>query len=116
MKRRVSFEETAEAYRFVLVDDESKAFEISKDTLEFNSKVFYETFFKGLDKAPDYELIEPNAKLKKTSKHVYSTVSGIFKNTCSKIDPTWFSDKPGNATESESALPAKTSGLEEGIE
>lgn len=116
MKRQVSFEETAEAYRFTLVDDESKAFEISKDTLEFNSKVFYETFFKGLDKAPDYELIEPDTELEKTSKHVYSTVSSIFQSTCSKIDPTWFSDKPDNATESESEPPAKTSGLKKGIE
>ena len=116
MKRQVSFEETAEAYRFALVDDESKAFEISKDTLEFNSKVFYETFFKGLDKAPDYKLIEPNTELEKTPKHVYSTVSSIFQSTCSKIDPTWFSEKPGDATEPESAPPAKTSGLKEGIQ
>lgn len=116
MKRQVSFEETAEAYRFALVDDELKAFEILKDTLEFNSRLFYETFFKGLDKAPDYELIEPDTELEKSSKHVYSTVSSIFQSTCSKIDPTWFSDKPGNATESESAPLAITSGLKEGIE
>jgi hypothetical protein len=97
MKRQVSFEETAEAYRFALVEDESKAFEISKSTLEFNSKAFYEIFFKGLHEAPDYELVESATKLEKTSKHVYSTVSNIFKSTCAKINPVWFSDKPSDA-------------------
>lgn len=116
MKRQVSFEETAEAYRFTLADDESMSFEISKSTLEFNSKAFYETFFKGLHEAPDYELLEPAAKLEKTSKHVYSTVSSIFKTTCEKIDPTWFPDKTGDAVEPESTPPARTSGLKEGVE
>lgn len=109
MKRQVSFEETAETYRFTLVGDESKAFEISKATLEFNSKVFYETFFKGLHEAPDYALLEPANKLEKTSKHVYSTVSSIFQSTCKKIDPTWFPDNPGNAAEPESTSPAVSS-------
>lgn len=116
MKRQVSFEETTEAYRFALVGDESKAFEISKATLEFSSKAFYETFFKGLREVPDYDLLEPDIELAKTSKHVFTTVSNIFQSTCAKIDPAWFPDKTSDAAKPESTPPVNTSGLKEGVE
>lgn len=116
MKRQVSFEETTEAYRFTLAGDESRSFEISKSTLEFNSKAFYETFFKGLHEAPAYELLEPDIELAKTSKHVFATVSNIFQNTCAKIDSAWFPDKTSDAAKPESTPPVNTSGLKEGVE
>lgn len=56
MKRQVSFEDTQDSYRFVLVGDEETAFEISKDTLTFSTNDFYKLFFMGLKEKPEYEL------------------------------------------------------------
>ena len=90
MKRRVSFEETNEAYRFALVGDDGTVFEIAKNTLAFSSNNFYRCFFKGLDEKPEYELLRPTEELQRQAKHVFETVEAIFKKACASIDATWF--------------------------
>lgn len=100
MKRQVSFADEAEAYRFVLADNEDVAFEISKDTLTFDSDDFYRLFFKGLDEKPEYEVANPDGKLKGQAKHVFDTVAAIFKKACDSIDAAWFvkTEEPAVAT------------------
>lgn len=90
MKRQVSFADDAEAYRFALTDKEDAIFEIRKDTLAFNSNDFYRLFFKGLDDKPEYEVVHPDGELKGQAKHVFDTVTAIFKKACDSIDVAWF--------------------------
>lgn len=99
MKRQVSFTDEAEAYRFTPQYKEDGAFEIRKDTLVFNSNDFYQLFFKGLDAKPEYEVVNSGAELKGQAKHVFDTVSDIFKKACDSIDDAWFSKTKESAAE-----------------
>lgn len=90
MKRQIRFTDEVAAYRFTSVDNDTAIFEIKKDTLTFSSGSFYKAFFKGLTEKPEYELIMSADGLKGQAKHVFDTVSAIFKKACDSIDDAWF--------------------------
>lgn len=92
MKRQVRFEETGDKYLFS-DDDRGSVFTIMKDTLIFSSNDFYQAFFKDLEEKPDYQLINPTAKLTGQAKHVFDTVEAIFKKSCGSIDDRWFTNE-----------------------
>lgn len=100
MKRQVSFEDTQDSYRFVLVGDGETAFEIGKGTLTFSTNDFYKLFFMGLKEKPEYELVQPADSLQGQAKHVFDTVKAIFKKACDSIDASWFVEDEEQAAES----------------
>lgn len=86
MTRQINFEEDDVSYKFIEGD---VTFAISKTSLEFDTKKFYECFFKDLTEKPDIELV-PREDLVKNSKHVYDTVFSMVKDICEQIDEDWF--------------------------
>ena len=88
MDAEVYFEETEDSYQFSKTGD-GEAFIIKKDDLIFETKTFYEYFFKDLhEKDPDH-------KLTGQVKHVFDTVSQVLSKTCDGIKDDWFNEEDG---------------------
>lgn len=104
MKRQIKFADEEEAYRFVLVGDDSVIFEIQKNTLNFSTSKFYECFFKGVHEKPEYELLLPTGEIRGQAKHVYETVKGILDKACSSIEEKWFKEENEHDVEEKKTL------------
>jgi len=100
MTKQINFLDETNAYRFELKGNDDAVFEISKDTLIFNSNDFYRLFFKGLEEKPEYELVTPDIELKGQAKHVFDTVAAILKKAFDSIDADWFKNVDIPPTES----------------
>ncbi len=98
MKKQIRFTESDKTYCFEILD-KSGSFEISKQDLSFSSKQFYECFFKGLEGIPKYELIGPCENLSPQASHIYTTVEKILKDTCNKLDASWFEANKQSVTQ-----------------
>ncbi|WP_452040672.1 hypothetical protein [Adlercreutzia rubneri] len=100
MTKQINFLDEPSTYRFALKGDDDTAFEISKDTLIFNSNDFYRLFFKGLKEKPEYELVTPDIEPKGQAKHVFDTVAAILEKACDSIDADWFKNVDAPPAES----------------
>lgn len=99
MDVEVYFEETEDSYQFSKAED-SEAFVIKKDDLIFETKTFYEYFFKDLAEKPKYTVVDlhekdPDYKLTSQVKHVFDTVSQVLNKTCDGIKDDWFNEEDG---------------------
>lgn len=98
MDAEVYFEETEDSYQFSKTKDGDGAFVIKKNDLIFETKTFYEYFFKDLVEKPQYTVIdllkeEPGHKLTGQAKHVFTTVAQVLNKTCDGIDDDWFKEE-----------------------
>lgn len=98
MDAQVYFEESDDNYQFSKIRDDGEAFVIKKDDLIFETKAFYEYFFKGLAEKPQYTIVdlykeEPDHKLTSEAKHVFNTVSQVLNKTCDNIEEKWFKEE-----------------------
>lgn len=98
MDIQIYFNESEGSYRFSKLGDDEQAFIINKSDLVFDTKVFYELFFKGLTEKPRYTVIdshteEPGHRLTSQAKHIFDTVSKVFSKACDGIQEDWFEDK-----------------------
>lgn len=99
MDVEIYFEETEDSYQFSKAED-SEAFVIKKDNLIFETKKFYEYFFKDLAEKPQYIVVDlheqdQNHKLTGQVKHVFDTVSQVLNKTCDGIKDDWFNEEGG---------------------
>lgn len=83
MDAEVYFEETKDSYQFSKTKDGDGAFVIKKDDLIFETKTFYEYFFKDLAEKPQYTVVdlhenEPDHKLAGQAKHVFLTTTDLM--------------------------------------
>lgn len=103
MDAEVYFKETEDSYQFSKTRD-GEAFIIKKDDLIFETKTFYEYFFKDLAKKPQYTVVDLRAnesdyKLTGQAKHVFTTVAQILNKTCEDIDDDWFNEEENQDTD-----------------
>lgn len=99
MDAEVYFEETEDSYQFSKTRD-GEAFIIKKDDLIFETKTFYEYFFKDLAEKPQYTVVDlhekdSDHKLTGQVKHVFDTVSQVLSKTCDGIKDDWFNKEDG---------------------
>lgn len=104
MDAEVYFEETKDSYQFSKTKDGDGAFVIKKDDLIFETKTFYEYFFKDLAEKPQYTVVdlhenEPDHKLAGQAKHVFTTVAQVLNKTCDGIADDWFNEEDGQDTD-----------------
>lgn len=59
----------------------------------------YDELSQGYNAKPEYEVVNSGAELKGQAKHVFDTVSDIFKKACDSIDDAWFSKTKESAAE-----------------
>ena len=107
MDIEVYFEETEDSYQFSKTNDGDGAFVIMKDDLIFETKTFYEYFFKDLAEKPQYTVIdlhekEPDYKLTGQAKHVLTTVDQVLNKTCDGINDEWFKEENSQDTDASS--------------
>lgn len=114
MNAEVYFEEAEDSYQFSKTKDSDEAFVIKKDDLIFETKTFYEYFFKGLAEKPQYTVVdlhekESNHKLTGQAKHVFTTVAQVLNKTCDGIDDDWFNEEEGQDIDASSSNTSESS-------
>ena len=89
MKKQINVSEDSQSYIFSLNDE--SVFSINRESLLFDSKKFYEAFFRGLDSKPEYEISVPD-KVSKRCAHVAGEFQKIVEQTVASIEDGWFSE------------------------
>lgn len=87
MKKQISVSEDSEKYIFSM--DDATPFVIGKDNLIVDSKKLYETFFKGLEAKPEYEVVVPD-DVSKGCAYIAGEFKKIIDQTVEKIEEEWF--------------------------
>jgi|GEM_PF-1852820 hypothetical protein len=118
MNAEVYFEESEDSYQFSKTKDGDEAFVIKKDDLIFETKTFYEYFFKGLAERPQYTVVdlhenEPDHKLAGQAKHVFTTVAQVLNKTCDGIADDWFNEEDGQDADAPSSTTSGASAPED---
>lgn len=89
MKRQISVSETDDSIVFML--DGGGSFCLDKSSLTIDSKRLYETFFKGLNEKPEYEVVSSENVTKEYSYYI-AQFESLIEQTLDKIEESWFQD------------------------
>lgn len=92
MKKQIEFFESDTSYQFYLPENKDNAFEISKETLVFDTNRFFCCFFSSLEEKPQYEVSSSQTELDAKALYIIKTVSAILEKSCNSIDEKWFND------------------------
>lgn len=89
MRRRISVSETEDSIEFML--DGGGTFCLDKASLTIDSKKLFETFFKGLNEKPEYEVIL-SENVSKENLYYVAQFESLIEQTLDKIEESWFQD------------------------
>ena len=103
---------------FSKTKDGDGAFVIKKNDLIFETKTFYEYFFKDLAEKPQYTVIdllkkEPDYKLTGQVKHVFTTVAQVLNKTCDGINDDWFNEEKSQDADTPNSNASEVSASED---